>query len=40
MENLINNQKLLKLVIITFILVTLMCELGVILLGEIRCWSI
>ena len=33
-----NNQELLKLVIISFILVTLMCDSGVILYGEIRCY--
>ena len=35
-----HNQKLLKLVIISCILVTLVFESGVILLGEIRCWSL
>ena len=33
-----NNQELLKLVIISFILVTLMCDSGMILYGEIRCY--
>ena len=37
-ENLNNNQELLKLVIISFILVTLMCDSGMILLGEIICY--
>ena len=31
----VNNQELLQLVIISFILMTLMCDSGVILLGEI-----
>ena len=34
------NQELYKLVIISLILVTLMFDSGVILLGEIRCWSL
>ena len=33
-------RELLHLVIISFILITLMCDSGVILLGEIRCWSL
>ena len=33
-----NNQELLKLVIISYILVTLMCDSGVILYGEIICY--
>ena len=33
-------SKLLHLVIISFILVTIMCDLRLILLGEIRCWSL
>ena len=37
MENLFNNHKLLSLVINSFFLVTFMCDLGVILEGEIRC---
>ena len=36
-ENLLSNQELHWLVIIFFLLVTLMCELGVMLSGEIRC---
>ena len=37
-ENLCTDQKLFfSLVIISFTLVTLMCDSGVILLGEIRC---
>ena len=40
MENLCNNQELLQLVIISFILVTLMCGSRVILQGEIRCLSL
>ena len=36
MENLFYNQKPLKLVIISFILVTLMFDSKVVLLGEIR----
>ena len=36
-ENLINNQELLQSVIIASILVTLMCDFGLILFGEIRC---
>ena len=35
-----NNQELLQLVIISFILVTLMCDSRMILLGEIRCKSL
>ena len=38
-ENLFNNQELLQLVIIFCILVTLMCDSGVIQRGEIRCLS-
>ena len=38
-ENLINNQESLWLVIISIILVTLMCDPGGILLGEVRCYS-
>ena len=33
-------SKLLHLVIISFILATIMCDLRLILLGEIRCWSL
>ena len=33
-------QELLQLVIISFILMTLMFDSGVILKGEIRCWSL
>ena len=33
-------QELLHLVIISFILITLMCDSEVILQGEIRCWSL
>ena len=36
-ENLFNNQKPLSLMIISFILMTLMFDLGVMLSGEIRC---
>ena len=39
-ENLINNQELLYLVHISFILTTLMFDLGIIMKGEIRCWSL
>ena len=35
-----NFKELLYLVIISFNLVTLMCDSGAILSGEIRCWSI
>ena len=38
-ENLLNNQELLQLVITSFILMTLMCDSGLILLEEIRCQS-
>ena len=38
-ENLFINQENFKLVIISFILMTLLCDTGIILLGEIRCWS-
>ena len=38
-ENLLNNQELLQLVIISFILITLMFDSQVILWGEIWCWS-
>ena len=41
MENLFSNQKLLLLLIITFMLVTFMLDSGVIFsLGEIRCLSL
>ena len=33
------NQERLYLVIVSRILVTVMCDSGVILQGEIRCWS-
>ena len=36
-ENLFNNQEVLQLNIISFILMTLLCDSGVILNGEIRC---
>ena len=39
-ENSFTDQKLLWLVIISFILMTLMCDSGGILLGEIRCHSL
>ena len=39
-RNFFNNQELLWLVIISFVLVTLMFDSGGILLGEIRCWSL
>ena len=38
MENLFNNQELLEFVIISFLLVTLMFDSGVILVGEIKYW--
>ena len=37
MENLFNNQELLYFVIISYILLTLIFDSGVILWGEIRC---
>ena len=40
MENLFNNQELLYLVITSFIPITSMFDSGVILQGEIRCWSL
>ena len=40
MENLFNNQELLEFVIVSFLLVTLMFDSGVILWGEIRCQSL
>ena len=40
MENLFTDQKLLSLVIISFILMTTMCDSGLILWEEIRCWSL
>ena len=40
MENLSNNQEHLELVIISFILMTIMLDSGVIPLGEIRCLSL
>ena len=36
-ENLFINQENIELVIISFILMTLLCDTGVILFGEIRC---
>ena len=39
-ENLFTDQKLLSLVTISFILMTSMCNAGVTLWGEIRCWSL
>ena len=36
-ENLFINQENIELVIISFILMTLLCDAGVILFGEIRC---
>ena len=39
-ENLYNNQEVLQLIIISFILMTLMFDSGVILKGEIRCLSL
>ena len=39
-ENLCNNQELCYLVTISFILMTVMCDSGVMMLGEIRCWSL
>ena len=36
----LNNQELLYLLIISIILMTLMFDSGVILKGEIRCWSL
>ena len=38
--NVLKNQELYKLVIISLILVTLMFDSGVILWGEIRSWSL
>ena len=35
-----NNQEVLQLIIISFIPMTLMLNLGMILKGEIRCWSL
>ena len=40
MENLFNNQELIEFVIVSFLLVTLMFDSGVILWGEIRCQSL
>ena len=40
MENLFNNHELLEFVIISFLLVTLMFDSGVILVGEIKYWSL
>ena len=40
MENLFNNQELLEFVIISFLLVTLMFDSGLILWGEIKYWSL
>ena len=39
-ENLFDDQEPLKLEIISFILMTLMCDSGMMLLGEIRCQSL
>ena len=39
-ENFSNNQDLLYLVIISFILMALICDSGVISWEEIRCWSL
>ena len=39
-ENLLNNPEPLQLVIIAFILVTLICDSGVIFKGEIKFWSL
>ena len=39
-ENLFDDQEPLKLEIISFILMTLVCDSGVMLLGEIRCQSL
>ena len=39
-ENLSNNQELIEVAIIPFILMTLMFDLRVILLGEFRCLSL
>ena len=36
-ENLFDNQEVLQLITISFILITLLFDLGVILKGEIRC---
>ena len=36
MENLFNNEEVLQLIIISFILMTLALDLGMILKGEIR----
>ena len=40
MENLSNNQEHLELVIISFILMTIILDSGVMPLGEIRCLSL
>ena len=40
MENLLNNQELLELVIISYILMTSLFDLGLILQGEIRSQSL
>ena len=39
-ENFFSNQDLLQFGIVTFILLTMMCEGEGILKGEIRCWSL
>ena len=39
-ENLFHNQEVLQLIVISFILMTLMFDLRVILKGKIRCWSL
>ena len=39
-ENLFKNQEPPLLVIISFVLMTLLYDSGMILLGEIRCWSL
>ena len=38
--NLFNNQEVFQFIIISFILMTLMLDSGMILKGEIRCWSL
>ena len=39
-ENLFNNQEVLRLIIVFFILMTIMFDSGMILKGEIRCQSV
>ena len=39
-SNLFKNQEVLQFIIISFILMTIMFDSGMILKGEIRCWSL